>query len=156
MYCPYPTFFFTLTDLKNPDYFNFQDELRNAFDTGSLPDDIRKEINKILAADLIILQFPMYWMGLPAILKGWIDRCFAEHVVFDTDSQQWFDNGPFTDKKVVLSITTGGTSSFFSNGGLFGDMDVLLWPIHVSGLKLFFFYIFYRSASGETKQSSKH
>ena len=38
----------------------------------------------------------------------------------------------FQFKKIVLSLTTGGTPSFFTGNGIFGDIDVLLWPIHVS------------------------
>ena len=25
----------------------------------------------------MIWQFPLWWFGLPAILKGWVDRVFA-------------------------------------------------------------------------------
>jgi NAD(P)H dehydrogenase (quinone) len=36
-----------------------------------------REIAKIEAADLMIWQFPLWWFGLPAILKGWAGRVFA-------------------------------------------------------------------------------
>ncbi|WAR00303.1 NQO1-like protein [Mya arenaria] len=138
-------------DLKDPNYFNFQNELSHAADTGQLADDLDREMKKILQADLIILQFPMYWLGLPAILKGWIDKCFAERVCFDTTNMKWYDHGPFVNKKLVLSFTTGGSASYFSNTGVFGDMDVLLWPIHnslrVTGLQVLAPQIFY--APGE-------
>ena len=35
------------------------------------------EIAKLEAADLMIWQFPLWWFGLPGILKGWVDRVFA-------------------------------------------------------------------------------
>ncbi|WAR00304.1 NQO1-like protein [Mya arenaria] len=138
-------------DLKDPKYFNFQKELSHAAETGQLADDLDMEMKKMLQADLIILQFPMYWLGLPAILKGWIEKCFAERVVFDTTKMKWFDNGPFVNKKLVMSFTTGGSASYFSNTGVFGDMDVLLWPIHnslrLTGLQVLTPQIFY--APGE-------
>ncbi|WP_309138682.1 NAD(P)H oxidoreductase [Nocardia cyriacigeorgica] len=31
-------------------------------------------MRRILAADVIVTVFPVYWMQVPAILKGWIDR----------------------------------------------------------------------------------
>jgi NAD(P)H dehydrogenase (quinone) len=34
------------------------------------------------AADALVLVFPTWWFGLPAILKGWIDRCFGPGVGF--------------------------------------------------------------------------
>lgn len=120
-----------LEQLEN-DHFDFQKELSNAAKSGTLPDNIKAEIDKVLAADLIIIQFPMYWLGMPAILKGWFERCFADKVAFNVEEQKWFDNGPFHNKKAVLSFTTGGTQGYFSNSGIFGDMDVILWPLQVS------------------------
>lgn len=34
------------------------------------------------AADALVLVFPTWWFGLPAILKGWFDRCFGPGVGF--------------------------------------------------------------------------
>src|ERR1019366_2769397 len=50
---------------KDPDYFKQQIE------------DIESEIQKIEWCDLMIWQFPLWWFGLPGILKGWVDRVFA-------------------------------------------------------------------------------
>lgn len=38
--------------------------------------DIEEEVGRFVAADLIILQFPMYWMGLPWLGKKYIDEVF--------------------------------------------------------------------------------
>lgn len=65
------------------------------------------------------------------LFPGWIDRCFAENVCFDTVANKWFDNGMLKDKKLLLSMTTGGSAGFFSSTGVFGDMNVILWPIQV-------------------------
>ncbi len=32
---------------------------------------------KMLAADALILLFPLWWYGMPAIMKGWIGRVWA-------------------------------------------------------------------------------
>ncbi|WAR00311.1 NQO1-like protein [Mya arenaria] len=131
----------------DPEHFNFQKELSHAAETGKLADDLDMEIKKILQADLIILQFPMYWLGLPAILKGWLEKCFPDRVCYDAAKMKWFDHGLFVNKKLILSFTTGGSASYFSNTGVFGDMDVLLWPIHnslrVTGLQVLVPQIFY-------------
>lgn len=34
-------------------------------------------------ADVLILVFPTWWFGLPAILKGWIDRVFVPGTAYD-------------------------------------------------------------------------
>jgi putative NADPH-quinone reductase len=36
--------------------------------------DIVNEQSKLEQADLLILQFPIWWGSYPAILKGWIER----------------------------------------------------------------------------------
>src|SRR5690606_20152940 len=47
-----------------------------AFDTGTLTPDVRAEQEKLLWADTVIFQFPLWWYTMPAILKGWFDRVF--------------------------------------------------------------------------------
>ena len=34
------------------------------------------------AADALVLFFPTWWFGLPAILKGWFDRCLGPGIGF--------------------------------------------------------------------------
>ncbi|KAB2348511.1 NAD(P)H oxidoreductase [Actinomadura rudentiformis] len=36
--------------------------------------EVREHMRRIDAADVIVVVFPVWWYGLPAILKGWIDR----------------------------------------------------------------------------------
>lgn len=50
---------------------------KQAFEADALTEDVKAEIEKLLWADLLILQFPLWWFTMPAILKGWVDRVFA-------------------------------------------------------------------------------
>ena len=86
---------------QNPSRFDLQAELGHAAINKTLPDHIANELQKIQKADLIILQFPMYWFGLPAILKGWLDMCLPDHVAFDIGEQRWLDDGLF---KVCIKL----------------------------------------------------
>jgi NAD(P)H dehydrogenase (quinone) len=36
--------------------------------------EVRAHMDRVLAADVIVPVFPVYWNGAPALLKGWIDR----------------------------------------------------------------------------------
>ncbi|HLS75977.1 MAG TPA: NAD(P)H oxidoreductase [Nocardia sp.] len=36
--------------------------------------EVEDHMRRVLAADLVVAVFPVYWMQVPAILKGWIDR----------------------------------------------------------------------------------
>ncbi|WP_100406953.1 NAD(P)H-dependent oxidoreductase [Bacillus solitudinis] len=44
---------------------------------GQTPKDIEKEQEFINGADVITFIYPIWWTGLPAILKGYVDRVFA-------------------------------------------------------------------------------
>jgi NAD(P)H dehydrogenase (quinone) len=60
-------------------------------------------------AETLVLVFPTWWFGLPAILKGWLDRAFAPGVAFDHAD----DFGPIRPclqgLKYVLVVTTLGS-----------------------------------------------
>lgn len=62
------------------------------------------------AADALVLVFPTWWFGLPAILKGWIDRCFGPGVGFHHAEPK---GGPIepalTRLKHFLAFTTLGS-----------------------------------------------
>lgn len=47
---------------------------------------------------MILLQFPLYWFSVPAILKGWFDRVLTQGFAFSL--QNMYDQGVF---KVSLS-----------------------------------------------------
>ncbi|MGV9676659.1 NAD(P)H oxidoreductase [Nocardia sp. NPDC003482] len=36
--------------------------------------EAREHMARLLAADRVVAVFPVYWMSVPAVLKGWIDR----------------------------------------------------------------------------------
>ncbi|MFF5637035.1 NAD(P)H oxidoreductase [Streptomyces sp. NPDC012825] len=37
-------------------------------------DEVHAHMRRILDADVVVAVFPVYWLSVPAILKGWIDR----------------------------------------------------------------------------------
>lgn len=59
--------------------------------------------------EVLVLVFPTWWFGPPAILKGWIDRVFAPGIAFDHGK----DFGPIvprlTDLRHAIAITTLGS-----------------------------------------------
>ncbi|EMR6442847.1 NAD(P)H-dependent oxidoreductase, partial [Klebsiella pneumoniae] len=50
---------------------------KQAFAQGTQSADIVAEQEKLLWADTVIFQFPLWWFSMPAIMKGWIDRVYA-------------------------------------------------------------------------------
>lgn len=116
------------TTAKNADYFKQQIEEMNATEVGGFAPDIEAELQKTESCDLMIWQFPLWWFGLPAILKGWVDRVFAMGRTYGGD--RFYENGVFKDKRALLSVTTGGPMDAYRPGGFNGDIDAILRPIH--------------------------
>lgn len=69
---------------------------------------ISMEVERLLAADAVVLIFPTWWFGFPAILKGWFDRVWGPGIAYDHAS----DFGPITPRlnnlKKVMAITALG------------------------------------------------
>ncbi len=114
--------------LNNKNYFKQQLEELSATEQGSFSSDIEDELQKLEWCDLMIWQFPLWWFGLPAAMKGWVDRVFAIGRTYGNG--RFYDKGVFRGKKAILSITTGGEQEAYLQGGVHGDIYGILRPIH--------------------------
>lgn len=113
---------------SNPDYFKYQVEQVHAYEHDHFRPDVKTEMDKLLNCDLLIFNFPLWWFGLPAILKGWVDRVFAMGFAYG-NGKGVYENGTFSDKTAFLCFTTGGPEIAY-NGGKNGGLDSILFPIH--------------------------
>lgn len=116
------------TSCKDPDYYKQQAEEMYASEMNGFAPDIQAEIDKLLGCDVLIFQFPLWWFGLPAILKGWVDRVFVTGKIYG--GGKWYDNGVFKGKRAMLSLTTGGASPMYSEIGLNGNINQTLSAIN--------------------------
>lgn len=111
----------------NADYLNYALEQRTNADAGTLAPDIATELAKLLAADLVIFSFPLYWFSVPAILKGWIDRVLVSGKAYG--GRRIYDQGGLKGKRALLALTTGGRDYMLSEGGIHGDIEDILKPV---------------------------
>ena len=111
----------------NPEYLTYALEQRHNHTHQSLAADIQGELDKLLSADLVIFNFPIYWFSMPAIMKGWIDRVLVSGVCYG--GKRFYDQGGLAGKKAMLAITIGGQPHMFSNDGVHGDLNDMLRPI---------------------------
>jgi len=51
--------------------------------SGQVPADVRAEQERIARADAIGFVFPLFWWGMPAMTKGWIDRVWSWGWAYD-------------------------------------------------------------------------
>lgn len=113
--------------MADPERFDYQVEQAHATEHGTFSEDLRREQARLSACDALILQYPLWWFGPPAVLKGWFDRVLAYK--WSYDMQNRFANGRFRGRRGLISVTTGGTRERFSDSGLYGDIDYVLRPI---------------------------
>jgi NAD(P)H dehydrogenase (quinone) len=114
--------------VKDADYFKQQIEELHASESYGFAEEIEQEIQKIEWCDLMIWQFPLWWFGLPGMLKGWVDRVFAMGRTYG--GSRLYANGVFKGKRAMLSLTTGGPAAAYEKGGFNGDIDAILRPVH--------------------------
>jgi Putative NADPH-quinone reductase (modulator of drug activity B) len=85
------------------------------FQQKKAPEDIAREQQCIKEADVLIFIHPIWWFGMPAVLKGYIDRVFSYGFAYEVGASGV--KGLLSDKKVVILNTTGGTEdSYLKNG----------------------------------------
>lgn len=112
---------------QNPDYLVYALEQRGNYENKTIAADIQAEVEKLLAADLVIFSFPLYWFSLPAILKGWIDRVFLSGVSYG--GKNFYDQGRLKGKKAMLAFTLGGREHMFGEDAIHGQIEDMLRPI---------------------------
>lgn len=82
--------------------------------------DVYKEQEKLLKADIIVLQYPVFWYSMPSLLEKWMEETF----------RHGFSHGSTGDKlrgkKMIVSLTTGAPEELYSN------IDNFLNPIKAS------------------------
>ncbi|MBI3561318.1 MAG: NAD(P)H-dependent oxidoreductase [Gammaproteobacteria bacterium] len=109
---------------------------KEAYETRRLTEDVMAEQRKLLWADALIFQFPLWWFSMPAILKGWIDRVYAYgfgYGVGEHSEKRWGDRygeGTLQGKRALLIVTTGGWVEHYSERGINGLIDDILFPIN--------------------------
>jgi NAD(P)H dehydrogenase (quinone) len=95
-----------------------------------LPHDVQREIDDLLWAELTVLQFPLWWFGAPAMLKGWMDRVFVYGKLYC--SRRRLHTGVCRGKRAMLSVTAGASAEACAHNGQEGDTKLILWPINYS------------------------
>jgi putative NADPH-quinone reductase len=114
--------------VKDPAYFKPQIEEMHATEAKGFAPEIESEMAKIEWCDLMIWQFPLWWFGLPAVFKGWVDRVFAMGRTYG--GGRFYQSGVFRGKRALLSLTTGGPEEAYRKGAFNGALAGILRPIH--------------------------
>jgi len=100
----------------------------------ALSDEVREEQRKLASAELLILQFPLWWYGTPAILKGWLDRVLTEGFAYgDLDPElgvpRRYGDGGLAGRRALVVVSAGEDANSIGPRGISGDLDAILFPL---------------------------
>ncbi len=73
--------------------------------------DVATEQARLVAHDVLVLQFPLFWYSCPALVKEWIDLTFEHGFAYGAGGDR------LHGKVLQLAITTGGTAEAYRPGG---------------------------------------
>ena len=68
---------------------------------------VESHVERLRAADAVVLCFPVWWYGMPAILKGYFDRVWVNGVAFHLHTGGKIEAGLHRIKKLGVVTTYG-------------------------------------------------
>ncbi len=97
---------------------------------GYIPEE---EQDKFKWADVVILQFPIFWYSVPGLFKAYMDKVYAPGVFFMPSCEKYGKSGLLNGKKYMLSLTMSSCEKAFSSSESFLEgksIDELLVHLH--------------------------
>lgn len=79
---------------------------------------LSKDIERILKSEGLVFVFPTWWYGMPAILKGYLDRVWLPGVAFEVVDGR---TKPLLSHVMKYAVVTTYGSSWWLNRFVFGD-----------------------------------
>lgn len=76
--------------------------------------DVDHEQNLLAKAELIVLQHPMQWYGMPSLQKEWLDQVLEHGWAHGRNGRA------LAGKHFLLAVTTGGDAQSYSDSGEHG------------------------------------
>ena len=83
--------------------------------------DVAAEQAKLAAADVIVLQYPLWWYGWPSLLQKWVEDVFVRGFSHGSTGNA------LRGKKLVVSVTTGAPEAYYGADSV--DINALLTPV---------------------------
>ena len=91
-----------------------------AMKAGALPEDIQTEQAHITWADCITVVHPVWWGGLPAILKGYFDRLLLPGFAYSYGPEGIV--GLLKGKKVIVVANHGNPAEYYEASQMYASM----------------------------------
>ncbi|KAF6816944.1 hypothetical protein CSOJ01_02641 [Colletotrichum sojae] len=121
--------------LDTSDRFKVARASAEATASNTLTDDVKQGQEKLLWADLVILQYPLWWYATPASMKGWVDRVYSLGFAYgpgEYTNERWGDRygeGRMEGKRAMVVATVGSWREHCSARGVTGPIEDILFPV---------------------------
>jgi putative NADPH-quinone reductase len=76
---------------------------------------VQAQIDRLLWAQALVLVFPTWWFGMPAMLKGWFDRVWAPGVAYDHASDLGAIKPRLLQLERALAVTSLGAAGWIDH-----------------------------------------
>lgn len=76
--------------------------------TNELP--VQKHVDDVRWAEALVFVYPTWWYGLPAMLKGWMDRALVPHVAFRMPTETQGIRGNLRNVRSIAVVTSCGAT----------------------------------------------
>jgi NAD(P)H dehydrogenase (quinone) len=87
--------------MSRQDRLDYQNTARNVR-------PVRKYDDQLAATDAIVLVYPAWWYGMPAMLKGYFDRVWLPGVAFDVTPDGRVETERLKNIRRIIVVTTYG------------------------------------------------
>ncbi len=96
---------------------------------GEYANDVRREHALLAEAEALTLVFPLWWVGPPATIKGWLDRAlsFGFAYRYGEDGRAV---GLLTGRKAATIVTCGSPDVKYETDGTYAALQHM-WDDHV-------------------------
>jgi NAD(P)H dehydrogenase (quinone) len=106
-----------------------------------MPRDVKEQQAKVAAADALAFICPVFFVGYPAILKGWVERVFTLGFAYELSAEGWAGdvNGRIPllkhEKALIINTTIFDEKSYAD--GIQAAMARLIddWCLRYPGVK---------------------
>ncbi|MDO5638474.1 MAG: NAD(P)H-dependent oxidoreductase [Neisseria sp.] len=92
--------------------------------------DVAAEQAALVAADVVVWQFPLHWYALPALMKAYLDEVYLHGFAYGSGGTA------LKGKKLTVSLTAGAPAEQYRYGGAMNHpLEAFLPPLQQSAVQ---------------------
>lgn len=90
-----------------------------------VPEDVKREQEKINRADVLVLIYPLWWSDCPAKMKGWFDRVYSRGFAYECENEEHMGS-QMKLKKALVICAAGHSVEHLEEIGILKSMRTVM------------------------------